>query len=75
MVALARLDEAARRRFPTRFYFDVGRMEPVLHAHRRVRAALAAKSYPVTYREPPAGHNYTTWRDQLAEALTALMSD
>ncbi|HEX7176597.1 MAG TPA: glucan 1,4-alpha-glucosidase [Pyrinomonadaceae bacterium] len=57
---------------PLRFYMDVGRMEPVLDAHRRVRVMLRAKGYPVTYRELEAGHNYTAWRDLLADALIAL---
>jgi enterochelin esterase-like enzyme len=36
---------------------------------------LAAKGYPVTYRETEAGHNYTTWRDRLADAYTALWGE
>ncbi len=75
VAALGKLDEESRRKFPLRFYFDVGRMESVLNVSRRVRVILAAKGYPVTYRESEAGHNYTTWRDQLAEALTALWSN
>ncbi|MFN2596573.1 MAG: alpha/beta hydrolase-fold protein, partial [Pyrinomonadaceae bacterium] len=59
---------------PTSFYFDVGRFEPVLGASRRVRVLLAARGYPVTYREAEAGHNWTSWRDRLPEALTALWS-
>ncbi len=73
--ALSALDEAARRKNPLRFYFDTGRLESVLDTHRRVRVMLAAKGYPVTYRETEAGHNYTTWRDRLADAYTALWSD
>jgi enterochelin esterase family protein len=58
-----------------RFYFDTGRLESALDANRRVRVMLAAKGYPVTYRETEAGHNYTTWRDRLADAYAALWSD
>jgi glucoamylase len=59
---------------PTSFYFDVGRFEPVLGESRRVRVLLAARGYPVTYRETEAGHNWTNWRDQLPEAFTAIWS-
>ncbi|HEU4595609.1 MAG TPA: glucan 1,4-alpha-glucosidase [Pyrinomonadaceae bacterium] len=75
VTALSALDEAARRKHPLRFYFDTGRLESALDANRRVRVMLAAKGYPVTYRETEAGHNYTTWRDRLADAFTALWSD
>jgi glucoamylase len=74
LAALARLDDESRRTHPMRFYFDVGRMESILGVNRRVRVMLAAKGYPVTYRESEAGHNYTTWRDQLENAYTALLS-
>jgi enterochelin esterase family protein len=69
--ALARLGPAgAAGSRPLRFYLDVGRMEPVLDAHRRVRVMIRAKGYPVAYRELEAGHNYTAWRDLLAGALS-----
>jgi glucoamylase len=75
VTALSALDEAARRKHPLRFYFDTGRLESALGANRRVRVMLAAKGYPVTYRETEAGHNYTTWRDRLADAYVALWGD
>jgi enterochelin esterase family protein len=76
LAALSRLDEAARQKFPLRFYFDAGRYEPaILEVARRAQLALAARGYPVTYRESPAGHNYTTWRDRLADAYAALWAD
>jgi enterochelin esterase-like enzyme len=75
VTALARLDEAARRQNPLRFYFDTGRLESILDVNRRVHVMLAARGYPVTYREAESGHNYTTWRDQLAEAYAALWAD
>jgi glucoamylase len=59
---------------PMSFYFDVGRFEPVLGAGRRVRVLLAARGYPVAYRETEAGHNWTNWRDRLPEAFTAIWS-
>ncbi|MBA3241279.1 MAG: hypothetical protein H0T60_08630, partial [Acidobacteria bacterium] len=75
VTALAALDEEARRNHPFRFYFDTGRLESVLDTHRRVQVMLAAKGYPVTYRESESGHNYTTWRDRLADAYLALWGE
>jgi len=71
--ALARLGAARRRRHPLRFYLDAGRYEPVIfETARRANLLLRARGYPVTYREAPAGHNYTAWRDRLPEAYAAL---
>jgi enterochelin esterase family protein len=72
--ALARLD-APRPAQPLKFYFDVGRLEPLLRVNRRVHALLAAKGYTVAYHEAEAGHNYTSWRDQLADAYIALWKE
>jgi enterochelin esterase family protein len=69
--ALSRL-EPARAERPFRFYLDAGSLEPPHEVSRRVRVMLRAKGYPVTYREFEAGHNWTAWRDNLAEALVAL---
>jgi glucoamylase len=74
VTALARLD-APRRDRPMKFYLDVGRLEPLLDINRRVHAMLAAKGYKVIYREADAGHNYTAWRDLLADAYVALWRD
>jgi glucan 1,4-alpha-glucosidase len=72
---LARLEEASVTKHPFRFYFDAGLLEPIHDVNRRVQVMLAAKGYPVTYRETPAGHNYTTWRERLADAFTALWGE
>jgi enterochelin esterase family protein len=73
LASLSRLDADARRRNPLRFYLDAGRYEPlILDASRRANILLRARGYPVTYREAPAGHNYTAWRDRLADAYTAI---
>jgi enterochelin esterase family protein len=73
LAALARLDAAARRRYPLRFYLDAGRYEPpIFDATRRANLILRARGYPVAYREAPVGHNYTAWRDRLADAYAAL---
>lgn len=71
--SLARLDNEARRKNPLRFYLDAGHYEPlILEASRRANITLRARGYPVTYREAPVGHNYTAWRDRLADAYTAV---
>ena len=75
VAALAKFDATHRRKHPMRFYFDVGRLESVLDVNRRVRASLTGNGHPVVYRESEAGHNFTTWRDGLADAYTALWKD
>jgi glucoamylase len=73
IASLARLDDDARRKYPLRFYLDAGRYEPLIFdAARRANVLLRARGYPVTYREAAVGHNYTAWRDRLADAYTAL---
>lgn len=73
LASLSRLDDEARRKNPLRFYLDAGRYEPlILEASRRANITLRARGYPVTYREAPVGHNYTAWRDRLADAYTAV---
>lgn len=75
VTSLADLGDEARRKFPTRFYFDAGRFEPlILDLGRRTNVMLRAKGYAVTYRESAVGHNYTAWRDRLADAYAALWS-
>ncbi|HEX8068638.1 MAG TPA: glucan 1,4-alpha-glucosidase [Pyrinomonadaceae bacterium] len=61
--------DAAR---PMRFYLDVGLLEPIWEVNRRARVLLAGKGYPVAYHEAAAGHNWTSWRDQIADAYLAL---
>ncbi|MCA1613901.1 MAG: hypothetical protein LC800_07080 [Acidobacteria bacterium] len=72
--ALARLGRADRGR-PFRFYFDAGTLESAWEVSRRAAVMLRGKGYPVTYREFEAGHNWTAWKDNLSEALTALWKD
>jgi enterochelin esterase family protein len=73
LTALSRLDAAARRRHPLRFYLDAGRYEPsIFDTTRRANLILRARGYPVAYREAPVGHNYTAWRDRLPDAYSAL---
>lgn len=35
---------------------------------------LRGKGFPVKYIEQPTGHNWTSWRDRLADALIALLN-
>lgn len=72
--ALNRLPVADPRK-PVHFYFDVGRMESILDVNRRVQTSLRAKGYAVTYREAETGHNWTSWRDRLADAYTGIWKD
>jgi glucoamylase len=72
--ALAALETMGQAR-PLKFYFDVGLLEPIWKVNRRVRVLLAGKGYPVAYAEAAAGHNWTSWRDQLAEAFTRVWSE
>ncbi|HYH85310.1 MAG TPA: alpha/beta hydrolase-fold protein, partial [Pyrinomonadaceae bacterium] len=73
IAALAKLDDETRQKNPTRFYLDAGQYEPlILDVNRRVNVMLRARGYPVTYRETASGHNYTTWRDRLADVYMML---
>ncbi|MEP6923156.1 MAG: alpha/beta hydrolase-fold protein, partial [Pyrinomonadaceae bacterium] len=56
---------------PFRFYFDTGTLEGVENS-RRVNVMLRGKGYPVTYEEGETGHNWTSWRDRLADAYIGL---
>jgi glucoamylase len=51
-----------------RFYIDDGDLEGVDDS-RRVNVLLRAKGFPVAYREEITGHNWTSWRDRLADAF------
>jgi glucan 1,4-alpha-glucosidase len=67
---LAKLD-ANQTKF--RFYFDDGAFEGTEDS-RRVYVMLRGKGYPVTYLEGETGHNWTSWRDRLADAFVAFMN-
>ncbi len=56
-----------------KFYFDDGTLEGVEDS-RKVVELLRKKSFDVTYVEGEAGHNWTSWRDRLADALISLMN-
>jgi enterochelin esterase family protein len=75
VTTLAALGETERTTRPLKFYFDVGLLEPIWKVNRRVRVMLEGKGYRVAYRESAAGHNWTNWRDQLADAFTSVWAD
>ncbi len=56
-----------------RFYLDAGTIGDAHESNRRVATMLRARGANVTYKETPAGHNWTAWRDRLADAFIALM--
>jgi glucan 1,4-alpha-glucosidase len=53
------------------FYFDDGTLEGVEDS-RKVVKILRDKGFDVTYIEGEAGHNWTAWRDRLADAFMAI---
>jgi glucoamylase len=55
-----------------KFYFDDGTLEGVEDS-RQVVKILKEKGFDVTYIEDEAGHNWTAWRDRLADAFITLM--
>ncbi|QQS42420.1 MAG: hypothetical protein IPM63_05640 [Acidobacteriota bacterium] len=55
------------------FYLDDGLFEGTDDS-RRVNVLLRGKGFPVRYIEKPTGHNWTSWRDRLAEAFIALLN-
>lgn len=57
---------------PLDIWQDVGRYEWLLETNRRFHSVLSAKGYDVSYREYNGGHNYTSWRDVLPEALETI---
>ncbi len=60
---------------PLRFYCETGQIEWLLASNRRFAAMLADKGYPHAYLERPSGHNWMTWRQGLAPALTYLFGN
>lgn len=54
-----------------KFYFDDGTLEGVEDS-RKVVETLKKKGFDVTYIEGETGHNWTAWRDRLADALMAI---
>lgn len=64
--------DAAKNKFV--FYFDTGTLEGA-EDDRKAVEILRKKGFDVTYEERETGHNWTSWRDRLADAFVALWSD
>lgn len=67
---LEKLDPAVNN---FKFYLDDGTLEGVEDS-RRVNVLLRGKGFDVRYVEGESGHNWTSWRDRLADAFITLMS-
>lgn len=52
-----------------RWYLEVGTLEWLIDINRKVRDILKDKGYDFAYNERNAGHNWTNWRNGLADAL------
>ncbi|HUN24507.1 MAG TPA: alpha/beta hydrolase-fold protein [Anaerolineales bacterium] len=57
---------------PIEIWMECGSHDFLLSANRKMLAELQAHGYTPSYREYPGAHNYTCWRDQLANGLMAL---
>ena len=58
-----------REKVDLRWYVETGTLEWLTEINRRVRDVLEAKGYDYSYQERNAGHNWTNWRNGLADAL------
>ena len=68
---------ASTPKVPVRFYLEAGLFETdrgmsILLENQKLRQALTAKSYEVTYSEFAGGHDFVAWRGSLADGLLAL---
>lgn len=55
-----------------KIWMDIGHFDWLLEDNRRIQPLLQNNGYNVIFREAPAGHNYTFWRDELPRALEAV---
>ncbi len=53
-------------------WMDAGCFEWLLEGNRKMYALLKKKEYWVKFREFPGGHNYTSWRNDIAHGLKKL---
>src|SRR5690606_31219241 len=54
---------------PGDWYLEVGTLEWLVDVTQRVAAALAERGAAVVLRQRNAGHNWTSWRNGLPDAL------
>ncbi len=55
-----------------KIWMDAGRMDFLLEDNRRIQPILQEKGYNVTYYEGGGAHNYTSWRNNLGNALETI---
>lgn len=53
-------------------WMDCGTMDWLIGENREMFQRLTQRGYRVIYKEHNAGHNYTAWRAQLPDALSAI---
>lgn len=59
------------RKTSFRFYLDAGTLEGAADNQKAV-GILKSKNFNVAYEQRETGHNWTAWRDRLADAFVAL---
>ena len=57
---------------PIKLWMDIGRYDFLYETNQRMRNLLIQKGCDVNYYEVNGGHNYTTWRNELPQALEYL---
>lgn len=60
---------AAQATLKPRVWLDVGQMDWLLRANRKMHTALEGLDFETSYREYYAYHNWPAWRDVLPDAL------
>lgn len=60
-------------KLPLRWYSEVGTIEWLTGVNRELHDSLLENGYEHEYRERHAGHNWTNWRNGLADALEFLL--
>jgi enterochelin esterase family protein len=63
-----------REHLPLRWYTEVGTIEWLTSVNRNVHEVLLQKGYEHVYAERNAGHNWTSWRNGLGNALKFALS-
>jgi enterochelin esterase-like enzyme len=54
---------------PLNFWLNIGTFDFLYKANKSFKALLDKKGYKVKYQAYAGGHNYTSWRDELADGL------
>ena len=57
---------------PLKLWMDVGRYEFLFEPNQVFHSELVEQGYDVTYRIYNGGHNYTSWRNDLAKGFVHL---